>query len=208
MNYNVPIFDTKPAIILTIKDIEPSKTTSETNTQYVIKAGDSLTKIGEAFNVPISRLWSANPQLTNPDLIEPDKPLNIPQASDVLVDRPLPTLTSVGSSQTQNSPSGSFSVSGNSYTAGNCTWLVKNLRPELPNNLGNASSWFARASNEGLAVSLAPRVGAVAVAISYGHVALVESIHGSTISIIEMNYRGFGITSHRDAPISEFRYIL
>ena len=103
--------------------------------------------------------------------------------------------------------SSSVSTPGNTYTAGYCTWFVKNMRPDLPNNLGHANTWFSNAVRNGLAVGTTPQVGAVAVASNYTHVAIVQAVHGSTVTISEMNYVRWNVQSTREAPISEFRYI-
>lgn len=99
---------------------------------------------------------------------------------------------------------------GNGYDYGWCTWYVKERRPDLPNNLGNANTWFARAQAQGLPVGYTPRAGAVGQTSggSLGHVVYVERVNGDgTIYISEMNYQGWGVKSFRTANASEFRYI-
>lgn len=98
-------------------------------------------------------------------------------------------------------------IPGNTYTAGNCTWFAKSRRPDIPNNLGNADTWYYRAAAQGFAVGSTPQVGAVAAAVGYMHVAIVTSVSGNQVGIIEMNYEGLGIVSSRMAPTSEFQYI-
>ncbi len=196
----VPAFINEPiSIIQKVK--EPPKS----NPDYIIKEGDSLTSISEALQVPLNRLWAANPQLTSPDLIEPNKPLHVPLVTDILQDRPMPA-TILSTAPASISPDG-FSNSGNLYSYGFCTWLVKELRPDLPNNLGDAVSWAANARRQGLTVSNTPRPGSVGVALNYGHVVYITAVHGNTVSLKEMNFRGWNVTSERDAPISEFVYI-
>ena len=86
--------------------------------------------------------------------------------------------------------------SSNTYAWGNCTWYVKNKRPDLPNNLGNANTWVAFAAQQGLATGTTPAVGAVA---QYGmHVAYVESVNDDGSFVIsEMNYYGLNIIDTR-----------
>lgn len=101
--------------------------------------------------------------------------------------------------------------SGNTYDAGYCTWYVKNKRPDIPNNLGNANTWYSRAAAQGWNVGSAPKKGAVGTSTrgALGHVVYVEgvSLDGLYVTISEMNYRGLYITSTRTVHYSEFVYI-
>ena len=100
---------------------------------------------------------------------------------------------------------------GNLYTPGNCTWYAKSRRPDLPNNLGNANTWYARAAAQGWNVGLTPKKGAVATSTAgwAGHVAYVEgvSLDGQFVTISEMNYRGLYSMFRRTVHYSEFQYI-
>ena len=100
-------------------------------------------------------------------------------------------------------------TSGNLYSYGYCTWYVKNRRPDLPNNLGNADTWLSRARAQGYATGSTPRVGAVAYALTgYMHVAYVTAVHGNgTVTVSEMNFKGWNVTSTRTVPASQFAYI-
>lgn len=98
------------------------------------------------------------------------------------------------------------SSNGNTYSSGYCTWYAKSRRPDLPNNLGNANTWFARASAQGIPTGSKPKVGAVGQ--RGNHVVFVEKINqDGTITISEMNYRGFNKTSKRIVSADNFRYI-
>lgn len=101
--------------------------------------------------------------------------------------------------------------SGNSYALGNCTWYAKSRRPDLPNNLGNANTWYSRAASMGWNVGLTPKKGAVATTTSgsLGHVAYVVgvSLDGIWVTISEMNYRGLYSMNTRTVHYTEFRYI-
>jgi LysM repeat protein len=94
----------------------------------------------------------------------------------------------------------SGSYGGNGYDYGWCTWYVSNRRAELgrpvPNNLGNAYSWYTIAQRIGLSTGTSPQVGAVMV-LYYGpssptnHVAVVERINDDgSFWISEMNSYG------------------
>jgi surface antigen len=110
--------------------------------------------------------------------------------------QPIPVTTHITSSQ----------KSGNAYSPGNCTWYVKNRRPDIPNNLGNASSWLNRARSQGLPTGTLPRVGAVGKRSN--HVVYVERVNSdNTVTISEMNHLGFNKISHRTLPFNYFEYI-
>lgn len=100
---------------------------------------------------------------------------------------------------------------GNLYAPGFCTWYVKNRRPDLPNNLGNANTWYANAAAQGWNVGLTPKKGAVAATTAgwAGHVAYVEgvSLDGLWVTISEMNYGGLYRMNTRTVYYTEFNYI-
>lgn len=100
---------------------------------------------------------------------------------------------------------------GNLYDYGYCTWYVKNRRGStIPNDLGNANTWYYRAQAYGMAVGSSPAAGAVGTTTrgAYGHVVYVESVNGDgTINISEMNAPVFGGVTYRTASASEFVYI-
>lgn len=99
---------------------------------------------------------------------------------------------------------------GNTYTAGNCTWYAKSRRPDLPNNLGNAKTWYSRAAAQGFSVGSAPKKGAIGVSFGgyYGHVVYVEGVNpDGTVTISDMNYRGLYSITTRTVNASQFSYI-
>lgn len=52
-------------------------------TNYVVKSGDSLWKISVRFQVGVSEIISANPQISNPDLIYPNQVIKVPVLDEV-----------------------------------------------------------------------------------------------------------------------------
>jgi len=108
----------------------------------------------------------------------------------------------------QSAPVVSYAqTAGNTYAPGYCTWYVKNMKPNLPNSLGNANQWYYSAQAQGLAVGSAPAVGAAAMAIGENHVAYVTAVNGNMITISEMNYGGLYQMNTRTVPASQFLYI-
>ena len=87
---------------------------------------------------------------------------------------------------------------GHRFPWGYCTWYVATKR-HVPWG-GHAKYWLANARSYGYRVDNTPSVGAIMVTTEhryYGHVTYVEAIHGSLITISEMNYVGFGVKSVR-----------
>lgn len=108
-------------------------------------------------------------------------------------------------------PTGGFGGGANLYDVGYCTWYVKNRRPNIGDNWGNANQWYANAQADGYAVGATAKVGAVGVSFAgaFGHVVYVEGVNGDgTVSISEMNYGGGWNQTHaRTTSASEFVYI-
>jgi len=100
---------------------------------------------------------------------------------------------------------------GNLYTPGNCTFYAKSRRPDLPNNLGNANTWYYNAAAQGWNVGFTPKKGAIATSTTgwLGHVAYVEgvSLDGQWVVISEMNYGGLYRMNTRTVHYTEFNYI-
>lgn len=97
----------------------------------------------------------------------------------------------------------------NTYEPGQCTWWVKQWKPEVPNTWSNANRWDDWARVMGWVVSDSPVVGAVAQSDrgGYGHVALVIAVSGSEVTIKEGNYDYNGSVRTKTVPISSYRYI-
>lgn len=91
----------------------------------------------------------------------------------------------------------------NGYPYGWCTWYVASRR-SVPGNWGNAGQWLSSAQSSGYATGYTPQVGAILVTGEswWGHVAIVESVSGGSITISEMNYSGWGVQSSRTISAS------
>lgn len=206
----LPLYQTLIKPIVIVQPAEPSKPKP---VLYKVVKGDTLTKIAKAHKVPLTRLWAANRQLDNPDVIKPNMSLKIPHNSDKLKARPLfakikKHLIVSRVARTDKPLSRGFSVSGNTYTPGYCTWGVKNWLPWVPNNWGHAYAWANNARSQGYTVSYTPRVGAVAqTTAGAGHVAVVIGVGKGSVTIKEMNYRTLYDTNTRTVPDSSFVYI-
>lgn len=97
--------------------------------------------------------------------------------------------------------------SGNTYSAGYCTWWAANRRAEIgkpiPSNWGNADQWDDYARAQGYLVDKTPEVGAI-VQDEGGwgrlwyiyHVAFVEEVRADgSILVSQMNVGGWGVIS-------------
>lgn len=185
---------------------------------HTIVSGDTLTKIANVHQTTWQRIFAKNIQIANPDTINVGETITIPDALEQLPERALPApvvvapqptvrvSTTARRTVTSSAPQPRGSSAGNTYAAGYCTWYAKNRRPDLPNRLGNANTWVARAATQGIPTGSAPRAGAIG---QQGmHVVYVESVNGDgTVTISEMNYKGLGVVSSRTAPASNFMYI-
>lgn len=79
-------------------------------------------------------------------------------------------------------------ASGNGYEPGQCVWYVKNKRPDLPNNWGNASSWLGNAQAQGWPTGSTPVVGSVGWTPT--HVVFIEAVNSDgTVTYSDMNGR-------------------
>lgn len=94
--------------------------------------------------------------------------------------------------------------SSNNYWYGFCTWYVAEKRPDVPNQWGNAGNWLNSAQNSGWPTGTSPAVGAIIVTREswVGHVGYVEKVEGNSITISEMNYKGWGTTNTRTLDIN------
>ncbi len=87
---------------------------------------------------------------------------------------------------------------GHRFPYGYCTWYIAQKR-YVPWG-GNAGTWLYNARAMGYKTGKTPTVGSIVVTtdnIYYGHVAFVEKVSGGTITVSEMNYKGWGIVNKR-----------
>lgn len=191
-------------------EVEPPK--APETVSHTVEPGDSLTKIAQLYNVEWTRLFDKNTAITDPNSINPGQTILIPTNEEQLPKRPLPTpeitpqaTPSMGGTRVSARQT-SAGVAGNTYSPGYCTWYAKNRRPDLPNRMGNASSWPASAAEQGFATGSTPQVGAIGQ--QGNHVVYVEVVHGDgTVTVSEMNWSGLFVISTRTVPAGSFTYI-
>jgi surface antigen len=200
----------------------PTEEVQVVDQKHVVVESETLSKIAESYQTTWKRIYDKNKAITDPNIVNPGDVVIIPKQEEVLEERDLPVIiqtnkplakstnNTTNNTQTKTIESSQKaergSVAGNGYVAGYCTWYVKNRRPDMPNNLGNASTWVARASAQGMATGSAPQVGAVGQ--KGNHVVYVESVNGDgTVTISEMNHKGRYVMTTRTVPASYFKYI-
>jgi len=189
---------------------EPLPDNSKDTVYYVVRDNDTLSGIGWKFGVKLATLAYTN-DLSNTDKIKPGVRLKIPprgyEVSRALIAakqnaKNAATLASKATA-TKNAaaksaisrPAGSIR---NAYPYGYCTYLVATRRA-VPGNWGNGGQWLNSARNAGYPTGSTPVAGAIMVSSEsfWGHVAYVESVNGNEFTIVEMNARGWGVTSRR-----------
>lgn len=216
--------DTSIELLLAVADKseidvnETEQTPEKVVVEHIVEINQSLSDIAKIHNTTWKKLYDKNTAIVNPDVINVGDSIIIPAADETVEPRELPGASVAVASQ--QSPSSSTSVnaqskvttstrgtaSGNRYVAGYCTWYVKNQRPDLPNNLGNAATWVSRAAAQGMATGSTPRAGAVGQ--RGNHVVYVESVNAdNTVTISEMNHKGLYVQTTRTLPASYFTYI-
>lgn len=191
---------------------------------HAVGNGENLSLIAEKYATPWIRIFNKNENISHPDVIKEGDKIVIPLPDEELKERPLPEppviepVVVADAPEPRQAPStvrrnsapapsvSRGSVAGNTYTPGYCTWYAKNMRPDMPNNLGNANTWVSRAAAQGMATGSVPRAGAIG---QQGmHVVYVQSVNGDgTVTISEMNYKGLFVVSTRTVPASTFMYI-
>lgn len=191
--------------------------------EYVVKKGDKLTLIAGQHSTTWQRIFAKNLNITDPNLLNVGDKLVIPEANENLPERGLSPQeekvvtatnnkkttrpkTKINRSNGAQTGASRGSSAGNTYTAGYCTYYAKQRRPDLPNNLGNASTWVSRARAQGIPTGTVPRAGAIGQ--KGNHVVYVERVNGDgTITISDMNWGGRWKITTRTVPANSHTYI-
>jgi len=173
-----------------------------TGISYKVQRGDSIETIAKKYNVDASRIIAFNSLNADGGLKEgqtlvlPDGYLS-PAAPVAAFGTGLATTGQTPGTSSYSPIRLGGGGGGHRFPYGYCTWYVAQKR-YVPWG-GNAGAWLANARAYGKATGSAPRPGAIVVTREsrWGHVALVESVRGSSFTISEMNYAGFGKKSTR-----------
>jgi len=111
----------------------------------------------------------------------------------------------------RNIPQDSVVDDWNMYNRECVSWAAFNIdrHGESANNYGDAKYWDDNARNNGYRVDNSPTSGSIAQtdAGTHGHVAIVDSVHGSTATVEDYNWNGDGHYLVHDINVGDFRYI-
>lgn len=182
--------------LLALNNLDKSSTLAVGQTLKI--SGEVVTPTSQAASKPASQAAQA------PTSVASSAP-----ASQAPAAKPVQVATSTSTQTTQtktvqvaNTPATpaapSYSTTGNTYPAGQCTWFVKNSLSWVGNYWGNASDWPSSARAAGRVVDGNATVGSVVVfapgqmgATNYGHVGVVDRVNpDGSITISEGNYAG------------------
>ena len=179
---------------------------SDDSKVVTVKSGDTLSKIAKEHDTTYVRLYNANKNIANPDVIDVGDKVRIPAKDEKLKDRfadftasqavAAPAQSSVVASTPTTYTTRQYTsapVNANSYYVGNgmwCTDYVHSKRPDVA-IYGNAGmSWISSAQAAGKSTGTTPKAGAVAV--TNGHVAYVEKVNADgsyVVSEMGWNYQ-------------------
>ena len=206
------------------------KTDASATVDVTIQPGDTLSQLADKYQTTIDEIVQLN-AITDPNVINVGASLRIPgngdttttqaaeydqlkAAATAFITPPAPVAPTYQAAATSRNtaprPSAGYAggSTGNTYAWGNCTWYVKERKPNIPNMLGNGGyGWLTTAAAAGYSTGSVPVAGAIGV--ESGHVVIIESVNGNgTVNISEMNYAGgVGVVHYRTTPASEFMYI-
>ncbi|MEI6649964.1 MAG: LysM peptidoglycan-binding domain-containing protein [Candidatus Moraniibacteriota bacterium] len=179
---------------------------------HVIATGETLDSIADKYKADRSAIIAfnglpANGEITVGDtVVIPGGSKELPKPPEVVGLRQYASSTSAGS---VTDISGGYrkldgrAGAGHRFPFGYCTWYVAQKR-YVPWG-GNAGAWLYNARSQGYQTGKSPSAGAIVVTTDsayYGHVALVESVSGGSITVSEMNFNAWGKVDRRVIPAS------
>lgn len=200
---------------------------------YQVEAGDSLVSIAKRYDLSVGTILEANNMdPVKSQKIQPGDKIVIPsrdtdtslawldkinqakaeEEARIAAEQRKRLATSrrlsqrLASRQVVSANSSGYSVVGSIRGgSGQCVWYAHYKRPDLPSVMGNARDFLANAKAYGLKYGSSPRVGAVIQTKEsrWGHVGIVESVSGGSITISDMNYAGPHIVTRRTLSTSD-----
>jgi surface antigen len=174
-----------------------------TGVRYTVAKNDTIGGIAKKYKAKVEKIIEFNDLPANGELEEGEE-IIIPDG----VDKTKPSQNALQRLYASNNPNKNVpsatktSTNLHKYPAhrfpyGWCTWYVASKR-HVPWG-GNAGTWLYHARAYGAATGKTPTVGSIIVTNEsrWGHVGIVTGVKGNSISISEMNYKGWGIQSSR-----------
>jgi len=163
---------------------------------YVVKAGDNLDAIAAKYKADRGKIIAFNDLPADGEL-KVGEQITIPDGQKETA-APAPTAPSAPIAARPYepfAPSGTIlsgkAGTGHGFPYGYCTWYVAQRR-YVPWG-GNAGTWLYHAKAMGYSTGRTPRPGAIVVTSEswWGHVAIVEKVSGSDVTVSEMNYKAY-----------------
>jgi surface antigen len=166
--------------------------------KHTVKKGDDIGSIAKQYKADESKIIAFNDLPANGKIKEGQE-ITIPDGQKE-IPKPKPTAETIVPSRPYESFGKILSGkagTGHKFPYGYCTWYVSQ-RKYVPWG-GNAGTWLYHAKASGYATGRTPQIGSIIVTSEswWGHVGIVEKVSGSSITISEMNYKGFGVKSTR-----------
>ncbi len=174
---------------------------------HTVKKGESLDKIAKEYKADKDKIIAFNDLPANGEIKEgqeiiiPGGQKEVPRATGT-------TTTGIARRSYATPTGGTPKVSGwkkldgkagtgHKFPYGYCTWYVAQKR-YIPWG-GNAGTWLYHAKARGYKTGKTPKKGAIMVSSEswWGHVAIVEKVGKGTITVSEMNYKGWAKVSRR-----------
>ncbi len=166
----------------------------------------TLTDVANKYSADINKIVSYNGLADAEDMVELNGYLIIPGGSLPQAATPAPSTTTT--KKASPSVPRATSIAGNhKFAAGYCTDYVARKVAGITWG-GNANRWIANSKAHGATVNRTPAAGAILVTNEnnrYGHVAYIESVSGSEVTISEWNYAGLFKKTVRTLDISDKR---
>ncbi len=168
----------------------------------------TLTDVAGKYNADINKIVSYNGLADAEDMVELNGYLIIPGGSLPQAPAPSTSSSTTASSKTKPSVPRAATIAGNhKFAPGYCTDYVARKVAGITWG-GNANRWIANSKAHGATVNRTPAPGAILVTSEnnrYGHVAYIESVSGTKVTISEWNYEGLYKKTVRTLDISDKR---
>ena len=176
---------------------------------HIVKKGENLDKIAKEFKADKDKIIAFNDLPANGEIKEGEEIIIPGGQKETPTARRSQQRTGVIARRSYATPTGGTpkisgwkklegkAGTGHRFPYGYCTWYVAQKR-YVPWG-GNAGTWLYHAKVRGYKTGKTPRKGAIMVSSEswWGHVAIVEKVGKGTITVSEMNYKGWAKVSRR-----------
>ncbi len=176
---------------------------------HIVKKGENLDKIAKEFKADKDKIIAFNDLPANGEIKEGEEIIIPGGQKETPTARRSQQRTGVIARRSYATPTGGTpkisgwkklegkAGTGHRFPYGYCTWYVAQKR-YVPWG-GNAGTWLYHAKVRGYKTGKTPRKGAIMVSSEswLGHVAIVEKVGKGTITVSEMNYKGWAKVSRR-----------